>query len=226
MAVTGGSIGIVGGTGMLGSAILGALLGSKAFEHANFWVSNRSGAAPEFEHGSGIHVTKDNQELADGCDIIILCVPPAHFADIDHIDEWERDGGVTDQRNGKPRCGTHNPLKTATGLRTVRTRHGTTVDLRADGTPMAPVGRRVDLDPALGALGHDLERLGPAAHQPHAHELESHPLHDGSDDPGDAAVDGGFGDEVGHGVQKRKDGRAARRFFPVEPRGWKPKRRC
>ncbi|MGA7759234.1 MAG: DUF222 domain-containing protein [Ilumatobacteraceae bacterium] len=74
------------------------------------------------------------------------CTVAARRCEVDHIDEWERDGGVTDQRNGKPRCGTHNPLKTATGLRTVRTRHGTTVDLRADGTPMAPVGRRVDLE--------------------------------------------------------------------------------
>ncbi len=83
MAITGSSIGIIGGTGMLGSAILGALLGSKAFEHSNIWISNRSGDAPEFGHSSDIHVTKDNQELVDGSDIIILSVPPAHFADID-----------------------------------------------------------------------------------------------------------------------------------------------
>ncbi len=83
--------------------------------------------------------------LAHECDHL-GCTAASRRCEVDHIDEWERDGGATDQRNGKPRCGTHNPLKSATGLRTVRTRHGTTVDLRADGTPMAPVGRRIDLD--------------------------------------------------------------------------------
>lgn len=78
-----GSIGIVGGSGMLGSAISSGLLRSEAFEHSNFWVSNRSGQAPEFGHSPDIHVTKDNQELVDACDVVILCVPPTHFSDID-----------------------------------------------------------------------------------------------------------------------------------------------
>ncbi len=71
---------------------------------------------------------------------------PAGECDVDHVAEWERDHGHTDQSNGTPRCGPHNAHKSASDIRTVRTRHGTTVDLRSDGTPMAPVGRRVDLD--------------------------------------------------------------------------------
>lgn len=83
MGSTGNTIGIIGGSGMLGSAILSALLGSETFEQSNFWVSNRSGNAPGLEQGSTIHFTKDNQELVDACDVIILCVPPARFPDID-----------------------------------------------------------------------------------------------------------------------------------------------
>lgn len=83
MENTGNTIGIIGGSGMLGSAILSALLGSEAFEQSNFWVSNRSGNASNVEQSSIIHFTKDNQELVDACDVIILCVPPARFPDID-----------------------------------------------------------------------------------------------------------------------------------------------
>lgn len=83
MASKGNSIGIIGGSGMLGSAISKALLASDAFDHSNFWVSNRSGGAPDFGQNLDIHVTKDNQELVDCCDVILLCVPPAQFPDID-----------------------------------------------------------------------------------------------------------------------------------------------
>ena len=83
METAGNTIGIIGGSGMLGSAISSALLGSGAFEQSNFWVSNRSGNASGVEQSSIIHFTKDNQELVDACDVIILCVPPARFPDID-----------------------------------------------------------------------------------------------------------------------------------------------
>lgn len=83
MELTDISIGIVGGSGMLGSSISSALRASETFDPPNFWISNRSGKCPEFEHSSDIHVTKDNQELADACDVIILCVPPAQFVNVD-----------------------------------------------------------------------------------------------------------------------------------------------
>lgn len=83
MAMTSGSIGIIGGSGMLGSAISSAILASQVCQPANFWISNRSGVAPEFARDSGIHVTANNQELVDACEVVILCVPPALFAEID-----------------------------------------------------------------------------------------------------------------------------------------------
>ena len=77
------TIGIIGGSGMLGSAILTAFLASEALKQSAFWVSNRSGKALDGGYGSIVHVTADNQELVDACDVIILCVPPALFPDID-----------------------------------------------------------------------------------------------------------------------------------------------
>ena len=84
--------------------------------------------------------------LAHSCGHL-ACTVRADHCEVDHVAEWDRDAGRTDQINARPRCSTHNPLKTARGIRSVRTRDGTIVDLRADGTPMAPVGRRLQLEP-------------------------------------------------------------------------------
>jgi hypothetical protein len=85
--------------------------------------------------------------LSHSCDHL-GCTVSAERCEVDHLDEWERDGGRTDQVNGRPRCHTHNPWKTANGIRSKRNQHGDVVDVRADGSPMTPVGRRVHLDPA------------------------------------------------------------------------------
>jgi len=45
-----------------------------------------------------------------------------------------------------------------------------------------------------------------AAHQPQADELETQAFDHRLDDVGQAAVDGGFGNEIGHAVQKQKSG--------------------
>ena len=74
------------------------------------------------------------------------CTVPARLCHVDHLAEWERDDGGTDQRNGFPRCSTHNPWKSARRLRSRRDRYGNIVDIRQDGTPLAPVGRRLDFD--------------------------------------------------------------------------------
>jgi len=81
--------------------------------------------------------------LAGSCDHL-GCTVAAHRCDVDHVAEWERDRGSTDQANGRPRCTTHNPHKSANAIRSRRTRHGTWVDVRFDGTPMVPVGRRLE----------------------------------------------------------------------------------
>lgn len=73
------------------------------------------------------------------------CTVPSSQCDIDHLDEWKADGGATDQANGRPRCSTHNPWKSEHRLRPKRDEAGRIVDVRADGTPMVPVGRRVVL---------------------------------------------------------------------------------
>ncbi len=70
------------------------------------------------------------------------CTVPADQCEVDHMDEWDADGGATDQSNARPRCGTHNPLKSKRRLRSVRDPKGYIVDYRADGTPMLPAGRR------------------------------------------------------------------------------------
>jgi hypothetical protein len=75
------------------------------------------------------------------------CTVPADRCDVDHLAEWERDDGGTDQSNGLPRCSTHNPWKTANRIRSKRNQHGDVIDVRQDGTPMTPIGRRVHDEP-------------------------------------------------------------------------------
>lgn len=84
--------------------------------------------------------------LAHSCDHLGCTVPASQCA-VDHVEEWDRDGGATDQVNGRPRCDPHNADKSARGCRSVRDIHGRPIDVRADGTPMVPVGRRVELPP-------------------------------------------------------------------------------
>lgn len=76
------SIGIVGGSGMLGSAILAALLDRGGYQGGDVWVSNSRGIPSATEVQLGVHVTDNTQALADACDIIILCVPPDRFFDL------------------------------------------------------------------------------------------------------------------------------------------------
>jgi hypothetical protein len=75
------------------------------------------------------------------------CTVPADRCDVDHLAEWERDDGGTDQANALPRCQTHNPWKTANGIRSKRNQHGDVIDVRPDGTPMTPIGQRIHLEP-------------------------------------------------------------------------------
>ncbi|HSP30274.1 MAG TPA: DUF222 domain-containing protein, partial [Ilumatobacteraceae bacterium] len=70
------------------------------------------------------------------------CTVPADQCQVDHMDEWDADGGTTDQSNARPRCDTHNPYKSKHRLRSVRDPNGYIVDYRSDGTPMLPAGRR------------------------------------------------------------------------------------
>jgi pyrroline-5-carboxylate reductase len=82
MAVEVATIGVVGGSGMLGRAISHAILDQKVVAPEDFWISNRSGSLTGFDGYHGLNVTGSNQTLVDACDLIILCVPPARVPDI------------------------------------------------------------------------------------------------------------------------------------------------
>ena len=73
---TASSIGIVGGSGSLGSAIARGLLRKQLIEPGQLWISNRSGNTSAFNEGSGIRFTTNNQELVDACQIVLIAVPP------------------------------------------------------------------------------------------------------------------------------------------------------
>ena len=76
------TFGIVGGSGMLGRAIARGLLDGRAVAPENLWISNRSGRLSGFDDHPGVTVTDDNQALAEACEAILLCVPPAAAGDI------------------------------------------------------------------------------------------------------------------------------------------------
>jgi len=75
-------VGLVGGSGQLGSALATGWLESGCLAAENLWVSNRSGNRAGFESWPDVIVTKDNQALADACDIIVLSVPPAWLENV------------------------------------------------------------------------------------------------------------------------------------------------
>jgi len=63
-------------------------------------------------------------------------------ATVDHVDEWVRDAGRTDQRNADVLCSAHNRFKSRAGWRTRRDVDGRTWRLRPDGSIVLPVGAR------------------------------------------------------------------------------------
>jgi pyrroline-5-carboxylate reductase len=69
-------IGIVGGTGQLGSAIALGLLRNKYSMSEQLWISSRSSNTSVFKEGFRIKFTAHNQDLVDSCQIVILSVPP------------------------------------------------------------------------------------------------------------------------------------------------------
>lgn len=69
-------IGIIGGSGMLGRAVAHALMDRRILPASDLWISNRSGSKAGFEQFPEVHVSNDNAELCDACDVVILSVPP------------------------------------------------------------------------------------------------------------------------------------------------------
>ncbi|AWI82916.1 pyrroline-5-carboxylate reductase [Alloyangia pacifica] len=71
------TVGVIGGTGMLGRSMVAGLLGSGVVAPQSLWVANRSGNRGDLPEG--VQVTADAQVLIRACEVVILSVPPAHF---------------------------------------------------------------------------------------------------------------------------------------------------
>lgn len=74
------TIGLVGGSGWLGSAIGRALLSSGFVAPDDLWISNRSGRRSGFDDWPHINFTTESQELVDACGIVVLSVLPQDFS--------------------------------------------------------------------------------------------------------------------------------------------------
>lgn len=79
-----GRVGVIGGSGMLGSAIVRGLLASGRVEPGGIWIANRSGTAGDLE-AAGVRATTEAGDLARACETVLYCVPPAA------VDGWRID---------------------------------------------------------------------------------------------------------------------------------------
>lgn len=70
------------------------------------------------------------------------CEVSTRNCQIDHVDEWDRDGGRTSIANAGLECSAHNRYKHRAGLTRQRIGPRQILTLRADGSPMTPVGQR------------------------------------------------------------------------------------
>ena len=73
-------IGIVGGTGMLGSAIIEGLLSSGTVTAETISVLSRSGQPGFLARHPGLDITTDADRLCENCGTLLLAVPPAAAA--------------------------------------------------------------------------------------------------------------------------------------------------
>lgn len=86
------------------------------------------------------------------------CTVPSSQCDIDHLDEWVRDSGLTDLDNAGLQCNTDNRNKQRTRLHVYRDPSGRPHTQRPDGTWIHPVGQRQQHPQALAPPGnHDLD---------------------------------------------------------------------
>lgn len=70
------------------------------------------------------------------------CELPVDWCDVDHVAEWHRDRGATDQRNAAVLCRYHNNSKHRMRWRTRRATNGCSYTIDADGRILLPVGAR------------------------------------------------------------------------------------
>lgn len=69
-------IGIVGGTGQLGSAMATAWLETRTVLPENLWVASRSGSLGPLARWTDIRTTTNPADLSEMCEVIFLAVPP------------------------------------------------------------------------------------------------------------------------------------------------------
>lgn len=69
-------LGIIGGTGWLGGALVRPALADGLIRAGDLWLSSRKGQAAGFEAWPDIHVTTDNAALVAACDCVMLSVRP------------------------------------------------------------------------------------------------------------------------------------------------------
>ncbi len=96
------------------------------------------------------------------------CTVGAAHAHVDHLREWSRDHGRTDQDNADVDCSGHNRHKHRSGSTARRDPAGRVIHYRADGTPMLPVGCRPVPEPEPDPWELFRQGLGPdpLAHMP------------------------------------------------------------
>ncbi len=75
-------LGIIGGTGELGSSLVTGFLNAGIVNPSDIWISNRSGQNQTLKQWPEIYYTTNNQSLVDAVDTIILSVPPAQFTSL------------------------------------------------------------------------------------------------------------------------------------------------
>ncbi|MCT4370745.1 NAD(P)-binding domain-containing protein [Yangia mangrovi] len=71
------TVGVIGGTGMLGRSLVTGLLESGVVAPRALWVANRSGSRGDLPEE--VEVTADAQALVRACEVVILSVPPGLF---------------------------------------------------------------------------------------------------------------------------------------------------
>lgn len=69
-------VGIVGGTGQLGSAMATAWLETRTVTADTLWIANRSGSLGPLARWPEIRTLTDPKDLAEMCDVVVLAVPP------------------------------------------------------------------------------------------------------------------------------------------------------
>ena len=78
------TIGIIGGSGWLGRSIALAMLDKAFVQPAALMLSNRSASNPlPGAKWSQVTVTRDNQELVERCEVVIVSVRPEQFAKVE-----------------------------------------------------------------------------------------------------------------------------------------------